>query len=282
MSSMEMSRMEKSLIRWVAKLSPWLAPLPSAYFVARSAMEHLRLPLLVAIVAAAIIETLGLSTVHTALWCYDWNSQKRKTDPAAPVGLAILLGGVYLVATLGLVVLLEVWPWLSTYAPALFPALAVVGAVNLALISQQERREAGVQAQKAEAREKRRERRLSRKVSKTTVQQESRTVQEDVQRDTGKSPAPVQEELSQRPADVQEAVQDVQQGSLVSVNLSRQERKARLLNNMLNIYKDSPEIGATDISRMLDIGRSTVYTYQQELEEAGRLKRNGQGYLVLG
>jgi len=34
-------------------------------------MEHLSLPLAVAVVVAAIIETLGLSTVHTALWAYD-------------------------------------------------------------------------------------------------------------------------------------------------------------------------------------------------------------------
>jgi hypothetical protein len=139
-----MNTFEKSTIRIVAKLSPWLAPLPSAYFVARSGMAHLTLPLPVAVIVAAIIETLGLATVHTASWAYDWNVTKRKSDPPAPVFLAIALGCVYVVATLGLVVFLEVWPELSTYAPAIFPALAVVGAVNLALIAQQERREGDV------------------------------------------------------------------------------------------------------------------------------------------
>jgi predicted transcriptional regulator len=265
-----MSSIERSLVRWVAKLSPWLAPLPSAYFVARSAMEHLQLPLLVAIVIAAIIETLGLSTVHTALWAYEWNSHKRKADPGAPLGLAIGLAGVYLVATLGLVVFLEVWPWLSTYAPALFPALAIVGAVNLALISRQEGREAGVQAQKAEAREQRRAGRLSRKMSRETVQQQARAVQEPVQ---GR-PAPA-------PEAVQGDVQDIQKGSLLSINLSRQEKRRQLLDTILDIYQDSPEMGATELARALGIGRSTVYTYQEELEETGRLKKNGRGYLVL-
>ena len=147
-----MNNLEKNAIRVVAKLSPWLAPFPSAYFVARSAMAHLALPLPVAVVVAAIIETLGLATVHTALWAYDWNAHKRKSDPDAPVALAVALGGVYVVATLGLVVLLEVWPFLATYAPALFPALAVVGALNLAMISRQEQREAAVQAERAERR----------------------------------------------------------------------------------------------------------------------------------
>ncbi len=125
----------------------WLAP--SAYFVARSAMTHLALPLPVALIVAAIIETLGLATVHTALWAHDWNAHKRKTDPSAPLGLAIALGGVYVAATLGLLVFLEVWPFLAVYAPAIFPA-AVVGALNLALISRQEQRGGNRQGEKAE------------------------------------------------------------------------------------------------------------------------------------
>ena len=73
---------------------------------------------------------------------------QRFPDPSAPLGLCIALGGVYVVATLGLVVFLEVWPLLATYAPALFPALAVVGALNLAMISRQEQREAVVKIEK--------------------------------------------------------------------------------------------------------------------------------------
>jgi hypothetical protein len=61
-----MNHLEKNAMRIVAKLSPWLAPFPSAYFVARSAIMHLALPLSVAVVVALIIETLGLATVHTA------------------------------------------------------------------------------------------------------------------------------------------------------------------------------------------------------------------------
>ena len=59
-----MYNVERNAIDVVAKLRPWLAPFPSAYFVARSAMVHLNLPLAVAVVVAAIVETLGLATVH--------------------------------------------------------------------------------------------------------------------------------------------------------------------------------------------------------------------------
>ncbi|HHE72646.1 MAG TPA: hypothetical protein ENL34_10250 [Chloroflexi bacterium] len=68
-----MYNVERNAIEVVAKLRPWLAPFPSAYFVARSAMVHLNLPLAVAVVVAAIVETLGLATVHTAMWAYDWD-----------------------------------------------------------------------------------------------------------------------------------------------------------------------------------------------------------------
>ena len=179
-----MNNVEKNAIRIVAKLSPWLAPLPSAFFVARSALEHLDLPLLMAVIVAAIIETLGLATVHTALWAHDWNTHKRKTDPKAPIGLSIALGAVYVVATLGLVVFLEVWPSLSTYAPALFPALAVVGALNLAMISRQEQREATVKTEKAE-------RKAARQVRRQTVRQAAPTRPGHAQRaDRGRQGGP--------------------------------------------------------------------------------------------
>ena len=172
-----MNNLEKNAVRVVSKLSPWLAPFPSAYFVARSALMHLDLPLPVAVVVAAIIETLGLATVHTALWAYDWNARKRKTDPSAPVGLAVTLSAVYVVATLGLVVFLEVWPFLAIYAPVLFPALAVVGALNLAMISRQEQREAAVEAERAlrQAERQARRQRATTAVSSQLSDRSSRT-----------------------------------------------------------------------------------------------------------
>lgn len=161
-----MNGTEKSIVKIVAKIAPWLAPVPSAYFVARSSMAYLNLPLPMAVVAAIIIETLGLATVHTALWAYEWNLYKRKTDPSAPVALAVSLISAYMIATWGLVVVLEVWPQGATFAPAIFPVLAIVGTVNLVMISRQEWRETTVQEQKAEARQRRQQRKQqdSRKV----------------------------------------------------------------------------------------------------------------------
>ncbi len=111
-----MNNVEKNTIKIVAKVAPWLAPFPSAYFVAWSAIAHLTLPLPVAVIVAAIIETLGLANVHTALWAYNWNTHKRKSDPLASVTLAVALGGVYSVRTTGATMSVFGW-WLLLAFP---------------------------------------------------------------------------------------------------------------------------------------------------------------------
>jgi len=236
-----MNNVEKNTIKIVAKAAPWLAPLPSAYFVARSAMVHLTLPLPVAVVVAAIIETLGLATVHTALWAYDWNTHKRKSDPSAPVTLAVALGGVYVIATLGLVVFLEVWPPLAAYAPAIFPALAVVGAVNLALISRQEQREAEVRTQKTEARERRRARSVKR--------QTPNTGKFDTRLDT--------------------------------LRAARRAKRDARITALVTFYTGNPGAGVTEVSQAIGVSRQTVYNYLAELEEAGRISRNNGSVEIL-
>jgi hypothetical protein len=247
-----MENLEKNAIKVVARLSPWLAPLPSAYFVARSAMVHLALPLSVALIVAAIIETLGLATVHTALWAHDWNTHKRKTDPSAPLGLAIALGGVYVAATLGLLIFLEVWPFLAVYAPAVFPALAVVGALNLAMISRQEQREAAVRAEKAE-------RKAARQMSRQAASQAA------LAQPSGKASKTA-----------------VLNASLDAARQTRKARRDARLDALLAYYASTPNAGPTEAGRAIGVSRQTVYTYLAELEAAGRINRdNGQGVEVL-
>jgi hypothetical protein len=240
-----MNDLEKNTIRTVAKLSPWLAPLPSAYFVARSAVVHLTLPLPVALVVAAIIETLGLATVHTALWAYEWNVQKRKTDPTAPTALAVALGMVYVVSTLGLVVFLEVWPFLATYAPAIFPALAIVGALNLAMISRQEQREADVKAEKAE-------RKASRQGDRQAVRRADSVQMSD--------------ELSRIA---------VLNASLDVACQARKVKRDARKNALLTFYASNPNAGPTEAGHAIGVSRQTIYAYLTELEAAGQISRNG-------
>lgn len=162
------------------------------------------------------------------------------------MGLAVALGMVYVVATLGLVVFLEVWLSLATFAPAILPALAAVGALNLAMIARQEQREASIRAEKAQLRRRRRESRDRTKDVHTLAQPSVR----------GQGPA---------------TQMVVQNNVLEAVNHTRRERKAAYLDAMIDIYLDNPAAGATEVARRLDIGRSTVYNYLKDLEAAPRI-----------
>ncbi len=127
---------EEGIIDFVSKLSPWIAPLPSAWFVHDATVRHLAAGSGLAWIIAIVIETLGLTTTHTALGMHAWNkAHADKPEKQAPFGLSVALAVVYVIATLMLISVLEVKPEWQHYAPAMFPLLAVVGAVNLALRS---------------------------------------------------------------------------------------------------------------------------------------------------
>jgi hypothetical protein len=238
----------------VARIAPWAAPVPTAYLVGRATVVHLHWPVWVGIVAAIIVESLGLATTVTAFELREYNQSKRKSDPVAPFGVAAGLVGIYVGVAVGLTVALDISDKLVQYAPVIFPLLSLCGVTVLALRRDHRRRVVEIEQGKAE-------RRMSRGVS-GNVQGDVQIIQVDdgkrVQRDT----------------------KNVQNGVLDGVNVSKRARRALLLDAMVDIYRDSPGIGATDLARQLGIGRSTVYTYNEELIEQGRIHRNGTGWLV--
>ncbi len=131
----------------VAILAPWLAPVPSAYLVYRAAVERLEWHPAVAVAAAIAIEAIGVTSIVNALKLWDWNSMRSKAkgekgDRRAPFELALAVCGVYVVVTIGLTVLMDVYPDLAFVAPAIFPVLALVGGLNIALRNGQKGREA--------------------------------------------------------------------------------------------------------------------------------------------
>ncbi len=236
---------ERNIVKFVAKLSPWLAPLPSGFFVARASMKHLVLPLPVAVAVGVIIELLGIASVHTWLWLSDWNTNKRKSDPDAPTGYAAFLGVIYIITTISLTVVLEVRPDLSTYAPALFPLLAIVGAINLALIAQQEQREVIVNHGRIERHEKR--------TASYSIHQPL-TGQDDT---------------------VHMSTMAKMNTGLQAANAARQLNRNALLNTIIDIVDNNPDIGVTELARQIGRSRTTVYKYLEELEHSGQIHRNG-------
>ncbi|MFH1633704.1 MAG: winged helix-turn-helix domain-containing protein [Chloroflexota bacterium] len=113
----------------------WLAPVPSAYFVAVSSMQHLAAPLPMAIIIAVVLEGLGLSCSHLALafWNHNIHTHRLAQYRVAWVEfyLSLAMYVTYFVTTLALLAMLEL-AWVTL----LFPVLAAVGVVNLALREQ--------------------------------------------------------------------------------------------------------------------------------------------------
>lgn len=164
------NRIEGTLVDIVARVAPWCAPLPTAYLVSRATIVHLAWPLWVGVVAGVIVESLGLASVHTALTLREYNTTRRKSDPAAPFVLSAALVAVYLVAALGLTIALDTVPGLAHFAPAVFPALSLTGVTLLAIRADHKARLATIQDGNEERRAARRETQAARRVHAEAAQ----------------------------------------------------------------------------------------------------------------
>ena len=90
---------ETQVIRHVARLGPWLSPLPAAYFVGRASWLHLftvepwPIRLAVSLVIGLVVEMVSLAAFHTRLDLDRWNrlSDARRWEqaPVAAVNFAI-------------------------------------------------------------------------------------------------------------------------------------------------------------------------------------------------
>ena len=142
---------EAAAITVVSKVSPWLTPIPTAWLVYDRTMLHLHWPRWVAICAGVTLELLGVAILSTALALYAYNRKKRKSDPMAPLWLAVCLVAVYLVTALLLVMVLDIAPGIAVYSQALFPVLSLAAFVLLGLRLDHQERVTAIATNKAEA-----------------------------------------------------------------------------------------------------------------------------------
>lgn len=56
--------------------------------------------------------------------------------------------------------------------------------------------------------------------------------------------------------------------------------KGETLDKILDILDTDPEIEITELSNRVNRSRTTVYSYLQELEESGKLRKNGKGFRI--
>ena len=156
---------ESNILEIMSAVAPWLAPIPSAYLVGRAVVDELNWHIAIGIIAAIAVEAVGIVSITNALRLYEWNASKRKKDPAAPTMLAYTAVFIYFAVTIMLTILLESFPQLAHIAPAIFPVLAAVGSVNIAIRNSQNRREKDVTVKHNELSMKGRETAVKRKLA---------------------------------------------------------------------------------------------------------------------
>jgi hypothetical protein len=148
--------LEYNLVDLLAATSPWLAPIIPAYLAWRNMSGVLDFPWWVALAGAAVIETLGLSTVHTVFSLWDYNQNHTGAKAArAPVAVAVFTAVVYMTIVLVVNVLLEARPLIQQIAQALLSLLSVVASVTLAVRANHARRLSDQAELRAEAKAER-------------------------------------------------------------------------------------------------------------------------------
>lgn len=250
---------------FIAGLVPWLAPIPSAALVASATYVHLQWPVWVAVIAGIVIEGLGLTSTSTALTLWDWNARRPEGEPRAPFWISVLMVAVYFLATIGLTVVLNVDNGLTAVAPAIFPILAIVATVNIALRSQHKHRLERIAESDRLAREEAERAEAERKAEEERRRQERKADRE-----------------ARRQANVNRLSNDTTIDGLVDrLQAGRSAKKASIIYAMLDAYRVNPHLGDTELGGMVGVTRQTVYNYKRELEQAGRVHINGNGVEVL-
>ena len=144
------------LIDLVAAYVPLSAPAVPAALTWAAIVEHypdlLSIPIwaavLIGLVAALAVESLGVLSVETALAMWAWN-QRAAADDRAPLWLAVASAGVYLITVLLLVVLLKIRP---EWAIGSLLPLSVLGALASVLaVSRKQHGERVYRAETAQA-----------------------------------------------------------------------------------------------------------------------------------
>lgn len=233
---------EGNLATVAVRLGSWAAPVPTAYLIWRATMLHLGWPSWVSFVAGAVIELLGMGTVNLALTFREHNESKRKTDPAAPFGLALGLAGVYFGTVTLLTVILEVLPGAAVVSPVVFIGMSLTGAGTLMLRKDHARRLAAIDRARRDRKEAR---------------QAARSV----------SSIP--------------NVRNAKPNGLDLANATRRAAKQQALDAMLVFLGDNPGASLAELASHVGKGKSTVSGYVGELQAAGAIRRNGHGLEVI-
>jgi len=241
----------------LCRAASWIATIPTVVLTSRSCEAIFDLTPAAALFSCIALEVVGQAVVNTWMKAKDWNTSRRASDPPANEGLGLAMSIVYFVSDFVLIGILQVPKALANpvhWAALLFPLAQVVSTVMTAERAAQFRREATGEIARAERKAKRQATRLAKRQAAIAV-----------------TSAHASNHTSNA-------------GNLTdSLALARQSRKVKRdarLDALLTYYLDNPDAGPTEAASAVGVSRQTIYTYQAELEGAGRLHKNGAGWEV--
>jgi len=237
----------------LCRAASWIATIPTVVLTSRSCEVIFDLTPTAALLSCIALEVVGQAVVNTWMKAKDWNTSRRASDPPANESLGLAMSVVYFASDFVLIGILQVPKALVNpihWAALLFPLAQVVSTVMTAERAAQFRREATGEIARAERQAKRQAKRQA-AIAATSSQMSNRASNAGNLTD-----------------------------SLTLARRSRQAKRDARLDTLLTYYLDNPDAGPTEAASAVGVSRQTIYTYQAELEEAGRLHKNGSGWEV--
>ena len=157
---------EASVVNLLSAIAPWGAPISPAYMTYYHMIDgRLNYPIWVAVITAAVVEILGLSTVNTALGFFEHNKRNKAQKNRAPVWVATASFIFYLLVILTSNVILDAFSpgiifakdWPVILVRALFALLSVPAVLIMAVRTQHQDLLAEIEEEEEEKRERRKE-----------------------------------------------------------------------------------------------------------------------------
>lgn len=135
---------EETLVDNISATIPWLAPIIPAYIAFVNLTEMLKFNNTIGWIGAIVVEFLGLATVSTTFWLWNYNDSNKGKDgnQKAPVFVSGFTAGFYILIVIIVNVVLDIdkSPFTHILAKALLSTLSISGAITLSIRSQHARR----------------------------------------------------------------------------------------------------------------------------------------------
>jgi hypothetical protein len=239
-----MGAAEAVLVSIVGRVACWLTPLPSAVLVSRAAGRVFALSGWWSTVIAVVLELVGLVTSNLWLTAREWNANKRKSDPAANERLALVLVVSYFVTAFLLLLAVELPPVIEMGEWTGLTALLFPGLSAVGVIALNERVA------------------HFRRVAEVKANKRQRS---------GRRSGSVQNDRSEA----------AKVDALNRANTARKISRQEALDALVEVFERDPGTPYSQAGRAVGRSKSWVAGAVADLEQAGRLRRNGDGIEVL-